>query len=1062
MANIRTILWAAALVFAALCSILISSTIAAEPAGTDEYAAILRLAEKNDPLSLTTVLEMRRSNRWDREKLIEAAQDNPDLADIAVQIQALAGLVETAEYQAQTALADPNSPREGYQFLVEAVLQHVLPRAELAYHAADLIDLAQMAEKALVEQRIEVLTKLGNEVRRNRTRPGTRLAWALIRAASGSADTRVEPYSLRYTANNAEMKFIIAGVPVHAAMDAADHQSRVRASAYGFRFSAGWALLLQKPLGWMAEIASGLHEAGVDSTRYPSWEIMEGAGGLVAMSERNEDFSVAPDRPRLLYYQGKTYPLTELPRPHGFAQMEADFLAAAEQLHVAVMEEESVPRRIRQALLPILAGAYLPIDERDYFDAAFCRRLLEADYLGSFINPLPAGIADALERYRTTLGKLEAGYDRFAVTLDAGERLVAIANPDHDPDGTGKSNDRDSETGESIPLYTWRLEQRHHTIFYSPMPARSVYALSLAEHYDGPHAVKPAGRPVKTEVWHAVDGLLVSYRQGEDSARGDAEKWNAALARDRRGGMDRSSGEPGWNFPPHVLVRDDQGDPLSLATLRGIVPSPDFTAIADEDERRAAQDKWLDLAAETLATPGELGLIFHQFFRYCSDSPLPDLPNLIGSHYGLSDTHQTVYQSLDRRWVGRLIGDCDDLAEFFQELALRQGKLCHVMQVPRHAAAGYVEQLEDGHYRFIVLQTGPVLQFTSPSLYGAVEAAYMHFNDEGGRSRFTLAAVPLLLRFADEDTRTGFVLSARIYADREYAENMILVQEYWHRHVFSAAIKVMEKMVAEDPELGSIKELGSLYQRVGLYKESAAMRRNELEAASADPTARLSTLLDIVLLHVQEGDRRAIASALDEMENELRTIRDDHALQPSQALPFTLAWAGMAARYGSPTRAWEFIRPAVAAGKKSSSRLPEQILRTIASLYEGARLEAEGKLDSAVQTHTEPDSAPDRETALDEMRRELDDAFARSFFRPDDSYPTIIRRYHMLGRYAVSRLGRDAGIAKLLENGPYPSAQKNHADRSNHIYEADWEWFRISSGLYLYYAEEMLNQTDHP
>ncbi|MDR3211064.1 MAG: hypothetical protein LBU79_04015, partial [Planctomycetota bacterium] len=618
--------------------------------------------------------------------------------------------------------------------------------------------------------------------------------------------------------------------------------------------------------------------------------------------------------------------------------------------------------------------------------------------------------------------------------------------------GVEASGDTDAFSGELLPRYTWRMELPEEPVFISPLPSRVNYALSLAEHYPGQERLRPAGEPVTTVVRHALRGPLASYTRGGDRAEGDPALWEAALATDIGGPLSPVYGPPGWNFPLHVLVRNDQGDPLRLATLDGIVESPDFATVP-ASERRGAEDRWLDSTARTLETPGELGLIFHHFFRYCSDSPLPEQPKLIGSHYGLADSHQTVYESLERRWVGRFIGDCDDLAEFFQVITSRQGKLSHVMNLPSHAACGYVDLLPDNSRRFIVLQTGQVLQFNGQSLNEVVEAAYRYFDRNAGESHLTMDAVPILLRFADEETRTPFVLSARIYEDRPYAETMIRVQGYWHENVLYAAILAMREMLATDRDIGNIKELGSLYERVGMYDQSEELRQEELLRVADDPQAKLSVLMDLVELHLQDRNHPRALEYLHAMEEVMqRFTRDNNVPDFLRALAFRSQWAIAMAKLGEAGRAWELMKYDVELTRRQHGYLSEPVLRTLVAMYTNLSLNraARGSLPAPEQT------------AMEVIGKELEDAFSRGVFTADDDYTRTIIRYFFLGRYAVARQGREAGLVELAKDGPYPEGERDHTQRGRDITPDDWSWFRIVPQLYHAVAMEFLDQVEYP
>jgi hypothetical protein len=973
------------------------------------------------------------------------------------QLSRLVRLVDLAVSRARSSLSRGGEGGPDFSGLLGEAAGERHPHPALAEAAVRKIEAAAAEAEELLELRESLFAQVQANIRRERNYPGVRLAWAMLRIGFADPEVEIDPSGFSHDSRQASMRFRLRGLPVLMEMGENDYETRIRARVAGYDFVAGWSPIFHKPLSWMAGLAGEMRRAGAPSEN-ELWEVIEGPGEPLALSRSGAASaaaaaSLAPEPGRLAFFGGRLRRIEELPPPDDARRVGENFLLAARRLHDGVMEDASIPQELRQALKPVLLGAFQRPDPQDYFDSRFCRRLLEADYLETFIRPLPEGRRGELADYREALGRLEAGRDAFSVELDGGERLVAVERLDLDQAGGEGGGDQDPETGERPPRYTWRWEKGDKTVFFSPMPSRFVYAFVLAEHYPGGRTARPAGRPVLTEIWHLEKGRIASYAVGADRAEGDAERWREAIAGDLSGRFDPSMGPPGWNFPLHVIERDDQGDPLTLATLSGTVKSPDFSGFAETGERRRAEDAWLASTALTLSTPGELGLIFQQFFRYCSDSPLPELPNLIGSHFGLSDTHQTVHETLERRWVGRLIGDCDDLAEFFQILTRLQGKLSHVMQLPSHAACGYVEREGPDQYRFIVLQTGPVMQFNAPSLNEVVETAYRSFDRGEGLSHLTPDAVPLLLRFADEETRTPFVLSARIYEDAEYADTMIRVQSYWHENIYSAAIGVMEEMLAGDQEIGNIKELGSLYERVGEYSRSAELRLRELELVRGNPQATISTLLEIAELRRQEKDREKALAALEDMEKVmLDMIRREDAQEFFRAITFRSLWAIHMARLGRPARAWTLVKYDVEMTKRQLGRVADPVLRTLVAIYERMRLELG---DSAAAN-------PADAAALREIRRELEGAFGRGYFKGDESYNAVIARFYLLGRYAVADRGRPAGLAALIEDGPWPTEPRDQTRRSRGVTQEDWKWLRITPQLYLALALEMLDRDDFP
>ncbi len=971
------------------------------------------------------------------------------------QLAFFAGLVEDARDYAGKALYNPEYDKIHLHNLIRDALLRDSEQNSLAIEAVNLISRAWCEADSLVKTRDGLFQVYQDEIRQGKVSDATRLAWSLIRVGASHPDTRVKPGSFRFDRGGAEIELRHMGAEFVIRLDEKDYKKQVRAEVDGYRFRSGWPVLFQKPFGWMAELAQEMRRSGIAPEEEREWDVMEAPEGLIALA--------VPDNggswwgvPSLAFYRGELREVQSIPLPDDAANIAEEFTGAAKRLHDGIMGDESIPEALRQAFNPVLRGTYLPIDPRDYFDSDFCRRLIEADYLESHVSPLPPERVEELAAFRRALAKIDNGYDRFKVLLDEGETLVAVAKPGVDFQDSVGDEVRDPETGETLSRYQWRWEGADETGFHSPLPGRQLNALSVVEYYPGKHGIKPKGVPEVTEVWHALKGKLATYRKGAAAAEGNPEKWLEAVTLDMRGRRDDVSGPLGWNSPLHVPVRDDQGDPVLVATLNGVVPSPNFTGYPVPAERRAAEEEWLDNAARIFSTPGELALIYQVFFRYCSDSPLPETPNLIGSHYGLSDTHQTVYESLERRWVGRLIGDCDDLAEFFQNLADRQGKLCQVMQLPSHAAAGYLEETPEGDYAFVVLQTGPVLRFVSHSREGAVEKAYRHFEDNVGDTQFTIAAVPVLLRFADEETRTPFVLSARIYWDGDYAEDMIRVQEFWHLHTYSAGVLAMEKLLGGDREVGNIKELASLYERVGEYEKSAALRREELAEVKEDPQATLSALLDISLLHIAAKDKPAALGTLAEMGDLLEKLRKERPEMYRRAAAFRSSWAGALSRLGEPERAWELVRHDVDEAWKKDGKFSDTLLRTLVTMYDRMSIqrdvsEAEGK-------------RADREAMRIRycVRSALAKAFGKDYFSADDSYNKISSRYFLLGRYGVAVAGRKAGLSSLCLDGPYPGGERDHTARGEDLSELDWEWFRVMPRLYLAFAMEMLDRDENP
>jgi hypothetical protein len=128
----------------------------------------------------------------------------------------------------------------------------------------------------------------------------------------------------------------------------------------------------------------------------------------------------------------------------------------------------------------------------------------------------------------------------------------------------------------------------------------------------------------------------------------------------------------------------------------------------------------------------------------------------------------------------------------------------------------------------------------------------------------------------------------------------------------------------------------------------------------------------------------------------------------------------------------------------------DPVIRTMVTIYENMRRPS-GRIAPASD-----------ETAAREIRRELDEAFGRGYFKEDDSYNAVIARHYFLGRYAVAALDREAGLARLIEDGPYPEGPRDQTRRGRGIADDDWKWFRITPQLYLALGLEMLDRDDFP
>jgi tetratricopeptide (TPR) repeat protein len=221
-----------------------------------------------------------------------------------------------------------------------------------------------------------------------------------------------------------------------------------------------------------------------------------------------------------------------------------------------------------------------------------------------------------------------------------------------------------------------------------------------------------------------------------------------------------------------------------------------------------------------------MDLIGQYLFRYTFESPDNRHPLLIGSNSLKSDIHQTAEQSLATSTGGICRGDCDDLSELYQRIALKQGRIPHVILLPGHAALAYAEESDDG-WAVEVLRTGTALRFEADTLPEALGKTYRSFDPTG---TFDPNAVGLLLRFSGENRRSAWRLSHRIFSDADYAQTMIDVQRDWHYQTYAQAIEKMEVMIAAgDEDNANFRELAGLYAFTGQYDKAAAYLAKAIE-----------------------------------------------------------------------------------------------------------------------------------------------------------------------------------------------------------------------------------------
>lgn len=318
-------------------------------------------------------------------------------------------------------------------------------------------------------------------------------------------------------------------------------------------------------------------------------------------------------------------------------------------------------------------------------------------------------------------------------------------------------------------------------------------------------------------------------------------------------------------LPPHLVVSGFAGDALLLATAHGVLRPP-------ADATPAAGQRFIAEAAAALPDAAHLDLIGEHLFTYAFDSPDTTRPLLVGNRADKGDIHQTAEQTTATCTGGCMRGDCDDLAELYRDIATAQKRIAHVLHLPGHAACAWVEKDGDSWNTYL-LQTGPPLAFSGETLNDSLLATYQHFDPQWVTNP---NQVPVALRFAGENTRSPYWVSARIFAEADYARVMIEVQRDWHFRTFHHAIATMMRLVeAGDRDAANLEELAGLYQRIGDPEEAAVWKRRCLEAP-VTPLAKLGYRIDLVGLLVASGHPdEAEAEARIVLDHDLPALADD-------------------------------------------------------------------------------------------------------------------------------------------------------------------------------------------
>jgi len=964
----------------------------------------------------------------------------------------LEGILDAALLAVETALADLGATARELASLRQKALTVQEALAKPAGFAVETID-AYIKEVGALDGLYQANRKAASE--------GNQAAFviaAAMRAAMCPHDVRFRAEGVKADPDGIDVGLTIGGVQVTLSAREPSYGKRMYVLARGYRFAVPWTRAVRTGLLHAADLAARMRKAGVAPGLFDEWQVVEGPSFPMAVAGG-------------LYFVEGELCRAETTMEESRRPVE-EFTAAAGELAEAIRADEGVPLEFRQALVPVVECSFGKTDERDMLDPGFCRRIVAQGYLEERIPAIGQRHGRLLTRYREALRRLGSPAPAFVLRLRAGVTYSALRSVDSEIGragaGSAGSDGLPPDAGDDRPpIYSWRKTDpaAGTTSFIMPLPGRAIYSVCHCSTYRGVHGTPP-GRtaPLRIAMIHTVAGTIATFDPSSGRFDGDAKTWKDAVSGDIAGYGIPAWGEPGWAFPPHVPVLEGGGSSaagqtgavVGLATPQGVVGSPDFREVEAGPARQTAMDGYIDACARLMPTPGELGLFFRYFTQYCLDSPVPGAPTLLGNHTAQGEVHQTVHEFLERKIGGKFGGDCDDVAEFFQVVTRRQGKLSHVFSLPGHAACGYVEKEEAAEggkprYKLVFLQTGPTVIFQGETLDEVVEKGIDHFSDEE-HLPYTVASVPFLFRFAGEKTRTTYWLSDRILVDAPYAELMIEVQSYWHYHYYATAIRVMEELLETDKDISNFTELAGLYRTVHLYDRAIEMSRGGLAATERkDEKVRLNEIVDIAALHhaAKEDEMAALVLA------EVAAVSGAHAKagryeEVLRLMPIRLEAASLYAAMKQPFDAFDLLQTDIRASLGMQGKLSEALLATTLGVCGRIR-----EMENGGEQLTGRQKAV-RDGLLDILRGQ----FASKVFEEDDSFNDLVKKYSLLGRLAVALHGEAALRRRLLEDGPYPTGPRDHVHRGRDITAEDWAWIRICPSLYWGQVARLLDRKE--
>jgi outer membrane murein-binding lipoprotein Lpp len=721
------------------------------------------------------------------------------------------------------------------------------------------------------------------------------------------------------------------------------------------------------------------------------------------------------------------------------ARLRADYEKKCEVLEKAVQNDKPTSEEVRNMVAEAIHAAYKEADWSDHLPGEFLRKVIADDYIQ---RNMP-GSAERLKKELT----------------DWRDAYTALSKPTFNFSGNSEQGDSATEfkTLESHPV--WRIYDKagDTTTFAIDNPDEEKDCMFVLYDFAGNVENFPeTATPKQVRMTHQAVGVTATYDPAANKMTSDKERWSMAAAlelpamsSDYRN--NKGLGDPSWAFPPHILLIDYNRYTRAIVTPFGKLEMRDFRKVP-ADKRKAEMDAFIGQMATVMPTANYLHLYFRYFHEYVLDSPVTSQLELLGSRTHCGDIHQTAYQSLERYMGGRLVGDCDDLAETFMTITRRQGKLSYVMALPQHAACGWAEKKPgESEYTFQICDTGPPRLFRDRDLDKVIEKAERAYDDEH-TMRFDPKSLGFLFRFNNEPTRTPYYLSSRMFVDKEYGDAMERVQSYWHFHFYKLGIETMTAMINKGDRVPeNCIELAGLYGWIREVEDSIKWTNEALKQFG--PEEKLSRMNEEMRIGSMWRTEHENQKAYDAIKPTVKELVDLYKSRESfNYTSMRLQFMHMLIAIDRPFEAWDLVaREMIFFAQRGQLRIDHA--GGLTTMYKKMKeVSKEGTKLTAAQRD-----------AMGTLEKVLGWFYTEALFQKDDDFNDIMRKYAFLGLWYSCKEGQEKYVAELLKDGPFPDPKKprDHTDRKN-AEEEDWNWIRLSLTSYSLAIGDALDFDDPP